>query len=141
MEILSDLTLDQLRNANLDQLRNAIQNKLASLTKKQLIILILKITDVDVDNLEIQDRPIEQYWPDGQIKERMTITKDVLGNVLFKEKMTVTYYDTKNRERDTMTFTKYDPQDRELSVRGIKHFPDGRQPIAFEGREYKENPK
>jgi len=139
MGILSDLTLEQLRNATLTQIRTAISNKLANLTKRQLIILILKVADVDIENYEIQDRSSEESWPDGQIKERITITRDVLGNVISKEKMTVTYYDTKDRERDTMLFFKYDPQDMELSIRGIKHFPDGRQPKAFEGREYKES--
>jgi len=137
MGILGDYTLQQLKDADVTVIRTKFKQKLDLMTKKQLIILYLKGNDTDIENMEIQDRPSEQDWPDGQIKERMVVTRDVLGNVISKEKMTVTYYDTKDRERDTMLFFRYDPQDKELSVRGIKHFPDGRQPRAFEGREYK----
>jgi len=137
MGILGDYTLQQLKDADVTVIRTKFKTKLDAMTKKQLIILYLKGNDIDIENMEIQDRASEEYWPDGQIKERIIITRDILGNVISKEKMTVTYYDTKNRERDIMIFTKYDPQDKELSVRGIKHFPDGRQPIAFKGGEYK----
>jgi hypothetical protein len=138
MGILGDYTLQQLKDAGVTVIRTKFKEKLDLMTKKQLIILYLKGNDIDIENMEIQDRSSEEYWPDGQIKEWTIRTRDVLGNVISKEKVTVTYYDTKDRERDTMLFFKYDSNDKELSVRGIKHFPDGRQPKAFEGREYKE---
>ena len=137
MGILSDYTPQQIKDANVNVIRTKFKQKIDLMNKKQLTILYFKGNDIDIENMEIQDKPNEEYWPDDQIKERITITRDVLGNVISKEKMTVTYYDTKDRERDTMLFFKYDPQDVELSVRGIKHFPDGRQPKAFEGREYR----
>jgi len=138
MGILGDYTPQQIKDADVTVIRTKFKQKIDLMTKKQLIILYLKGNDMDIENMEVQDRPSEESWPDGQIKQRIIITRDILGNVLFKERMSVTYYDTKDRERDTMIFTKYDPQDKELSVRGIKHFSDGRQPKAFEGREYKE---
>ena len=128
MGILGDYTPQQIKDAPTEVIRTKFKQKIDLMTRKQLIILYLKGNDIDIENMEIQDRPNEEYWPDGQIKERIIITKDVLGNVISKEKMEVSYYNTKDRERDTMIFTKYDPQDKELSVRGIKHFPDGRQP-------------
>jgi len=132
MGILGDYTLPQLKDADVTVIRTKFKQKLDLMNKKQLIILYLKGNDIDIENLEIQDRPSEEYWPDGQIKERITVTRDVLGNVISKEKMTVTYYDTKDRERDIMIFTRYDSQDKELSVRKLKHYPDGRQPEWIE---------
>jgi len=132
MGILGDYTLQQLKDADVTVIRTKFKQKLDLMTKKQLIILYLKGNDLDIENLEIQGRPSEEYWPDGQIKERINVTRDVLGNMISKEKMTVTYYDTKDRERDIMIFTRYDSQDKELSVRKLKHYPDGRQPEWIE---------
>ena len=132
MGILGDYTLPQLKDADVTVIRTKFKQKLDLMTKKQLIILYLKGNDIDIENLEIQDRPSEEYWPDGQIKERINVTRDVLGNMISKEKMTVTYYDMKDRERDIMIFTRYDSQDKELSVRKLKHYPDGRQPEWIE---------
>lgn len=91
MGILSDLTLEDLRNATLVQIQTAIKNKLAGLSKKQLIILILKVADIDVENFEIQDKEEGKDGPNGQVWRIRTI-RDVLGQIVRKERLDWTYH-------------------------------------------------
>jgi len=125
---LSDLTLEQLRNATLTQIRTAITNKLGNLTKKQLIILILKVADINVENMEIQDREEGEDGPNGQIF-RNQIYRDVLGNKLKSIKTEWVYYPGQEgrRQIDTITITEKDGDDKVVLIKEIKHLLDGGQ--------------
>ena len=125
MGILSDLTFEQLRNATLAQIRTAIQNKLLTLTKKQLIILILKVSDIDIEKHEIQDREEGEDCPHGQLW-RLRVIRDVLGNKLRSQRFDWTYYP--EGPVDIITQSELNDLDQIISVRKTKHYLDGRQP-------------
>lgn len=125
MGILSDLTLEQLRQATVTQIRTAISNKLANLTKKQLIILILKVADIDVEDMEVPDKEIGEDGVHGQIS-RLRVIRDILGNKLKSSKIDWSYYP--GGEVDIITQSKLDALDAVINVKKIKHFLDGRQP-------------
>ncbi len=118
MRILGDFTLDQLRQATVTQIRTAISNKIANMSKKQLIILILKVADIDIENLEIQDSETGQDGSNGQLW-RLRIIKDVLGNKLRSQKIEWSYYPEGN-VNEIWTY-EFDSNDVEISRKGIKH--------------------
>ena len=126
MGILSDYTIEDLRNATLLQIQTAISNKLKNLTKRQLIILILKVVDIDIESFEIQDREEGADGPNGQIW-KLRIFRDVLGNKLNSQRIEWTYYP--NRSIDEITTIQFDAANKEVSRKVIKHFKDGRQPV------------
>jgi len=66
--------------------------------------------------------------PHGQVK-RIYEIRDSEGVLLRKQKITWSYYPT--GEVDEIVTYELDPDDTVLSVKGIKHFTDGRQPISF----------
>jgi hypothetical protein len=105
MGILSDLTLEDLRNATLVQIQTAIKNKLAGLSKKQLIILILRVADIDVENFEIQDKEEGEDGPNGQVWRIRTI-RDVLGQIVRKERFDWTYHPGIEGKRPVHLITK-----------------------------------
>jgi len=125
MGILSDLTLQDLRAATVLGIRTAITNKINGMTKKQLIILILKVADVDIENFEIEEKTVFVEGPEGEIS-RLMVSFDALGNKIKSHKIDRIYYPT--GEIDTITLTELDALDVVKSVRKIKHYIDGKQP-------------
>ncbi len=117
----TDKTLDQVRNLTKEQIIMGITNRLNNLTKRQILELSYKLT-------EESNVSSEKYRGDGQPTEKLTVIKDILNNVVRKEKITWTYYP--RGEVDEISIIKFDPTDKELSKMVIKHFTDGRQPIA-----------
>ena len=124
MGILSDLSLDKLRGLAVGAIRAGVIQKINSLTKKQLIILILKVPDVDVDNLEMAEETGKD-GPNGQIS-RLRLIKDVLGNKLRSTNFGWSYYP--GNEVDIIATTELDQADQVLSTKKLKHYTDGRQP-------------
>lgn len=120
-----DITLEQLRAATKEQIINVINNRLQNMTKKQIIILILRLVGVEIDTYELEETIDSQDGPNGQILRRY-VRKDVLGNILSKLNIDWTYYD--NGPVHEITLTDLDPSDNITAKRIIKHFLDGRQP-------------
>ena len=125
MGILSDLTIQDLRNATLVQIQTAIKNKVDNLSKKQLIILILKVADIDIEKFEIQDREEGEGDSRGQLWQ-LRVMRDVLGNKLRSTRFDWSYYPTGTV--DIVTTTEMDAEDRVILIKRLKHYPDGRQP-------------
>ena len=117
----SNLTLAQLRAATKAQIITAITNWLTTRTKRQIIELLLDVTN-------IADRPDITRWPDGQIKRRDETFRDVEGNVTGGRRTNYDYYSL-GGEIDTITTIDVDADlTTGLSRKTIKHFLDGRQP-------------
>lgn len=131
MGILSDLNLNQLRQATLTQIRTAISTKLATLNKKQLCILILKVADIDIKNMEVQDREEGEGDSRGPLW-LLRVVRDVLGNKLRSTRFDYTYYPPqpdRTRPRDIITTTEMDENDQVIGIpKKLKHYPDGKQP-------------
>lgn len=117
----TDLSLDQVRGLTKEQIIIGITNRLNNLTKRQILELVYKVT-------EESNVSSERYREDGQPTEKITVVKDILDNVIRKDKITYTYYP--KGEVDEITILKLDPADKELSRKVIKHFTDGTQPIV-----------
>ncbi len=134
MGIFGNYTIEQLRKAvgegKFDQIRTALKTKIDDLTNKQLIILILKVADVDIENMEIQDREESEGDSRGQLWQ-LRVVRDILGNKLRSTRFDYTYYPPQpdgTQPRDTITITEMDADDKVISVKKLKHYPDGRQP-------------
>ncbi len=128
--MFKDLTVDQLRQLTKEQILAAINNRLLNLTKKQLIILTLRITGVDVDTYETTELTKSEDGPNGQIT-RLFETRDVLGNKLRSQHIHWTYYD--EGPVNEITITNLNQIDAITDRRIIKHFLDDRQPIIQPG--------
>jgi len=111
MGILSDLTIQDLRAATLSQLKTAVTNKINLMSKKQIIILILKVANVDIENFEIEENKI---------------VYDALGNKLRSWSVDYVYYST--GEIDLIVLKKFDALDTLIEEKKIKHYIDGKQP-------------
>jgi hypothetical protein len=111
MGILSDLTIQDLRAATLPQLKTVVINKINAMTKKQIIILILKVAYVDIENFEIEE---------GKI------VYDALGNKIRSWSVDYIYYPT--GEIDLIVLKKFDALDILIETKKIKHYLDGKQP-------------
>jgi len=91
MGILGDYTLQQLKDADVTVIRTKFKQKLDLMTKKQLIILYLRGDDLDIENMEIQDREEGEDEPNGQIYRIRTV-RDALGNFVRRERFDWTYH-------------------------------------------------
>lgn len=111
MGILSDLTIQDLRAATLAQIKTAVTNKINGLTKKQLIVLILKVAGLDIENFEIEEKGV---------------VYDVLGNKIRSKKIEFTFYPT--GEMDLIVLREFNNLDVIINVKKIKHYLDGKQP-------------
>jgi len=111
MGILSDLTIQDLRSATLAQLKTAVTNKINLMTKKQIIILILRAADVDIENFEIEENKV---------------VYDALGNKIRSWSIDYIYYPT--GEIDLIILKKFDALDALIEEKKIKHYLDGKQP-------------
>lgn len=123
-----DLTLEKLRAATKEQIITAINNKLQAMTKKNIIILVLRLVGVDIDTYELLGLVELDDGPNGQVRRRWTTT-DVLGNKLKSLSVDWTYYPA--GPVDEITIKWLDAADAVTSTRIIKHFIDGRQPIVL----------
>jgi len=121
----SNLTLAQLRAATKAQIITAITNWLTTRTKRQIIELLLDVTN-------IADRPDITYGADGQITRRDELFRDVEGNVTGGRRTNYVYYP--GGEIDTIETIDVDADlTTVLNRRTVKHFVDGRQPEQLEG--------
>ena len=130
MGILGDYTLQQLKDADVTVIRTKFKEKLDAMDKKQLIILYLKGNDIDIENMEIQDREEGEGDSRGQLWQ-LQVVRDVLGNRLRSTRFDYTYYPPQpdgTQPRDTITITEMDADDVVISTKKLKHYPDGRQP-------------
>ena len=128
--ILGDYTLQQLKDATVTVIRTKFKEKLDAMDKKQLIILYLKGNDIDIENTEIQDREEGEGDSRGQLWQ-LRIVRDVLGNKLKSTRFDHTYYPPQpdgTEPRDTITITEMGADDKVISVKKLKHYPDGKQP-------------
>ncbi len=124
---LADVTLEKLRVATKAQILTAISNKLSALTKLQLVRLILRVGDRDVDTiLEISDPETGADCPHGRLW-RLQVVRDIMGNKLRSTRFDWTYYppsaDGKCR-LDTITTKKMDALDNVISTDVNKHYQD-----------------
>jgi hypothetical protein len=111
MGLLSDLTIQELRATTLVALKTAVINKINAMTKKQIIILILKVASVDIENFEIEENKI---------------TYDALGNKIRSWSVDYVYYPT--GEIDLIILKKFDALGTLVEEKKIKHYLDGKQP-------------
>ena len=129
MGIFGNYTFDQLKDILLPldktQILTLYNNKLSNRTKKELLILALKILDVDIENLETQDREEGEDCPNGQVW-KLRVIRDILGNKLRSTKFDWSYYP--EGEVDIITTTEMDASDKVIAIKRLKHYPDGRQP-------------
>jgi len=136
MGIFGDFTIDQLKNILLPldktQLLTLYNNKLSNLTRRELLVLALKILDVDMSLWEEMKRIVNTGDARGQLLE-VDEVRDILGNKIKSTKREYSYYgDDPKSPRDTITITEMDNLDQVVNVRKIKHYPDGRQPEWIE---------
>jgi len=120
--MLTDLTIEQLRNSTKAQILDSIRAYMqANYTRRELIKL-LRERDT------IWDDPIDTYYPDGQIESSNEIERDddTLAQVS-RRYTTWTYYQT--GEVNVIKIEKYDENDVLKKTQRIKHYRDGRQPI------------
>lgn len=128
MITLVDLNLEELRRATLTQIKTSIKNKIDSMTKKQLIILILGVRNIDdVENLIFTKRVELKEDARGQLLE-IDVTEDVLGNKVKTTKREYSYYG--NDPKSPIRFIRtrhYDANDKELIGQGseIEHLSGG----------------
>lgn len=123
-----NITLDQLRALTKEQILTAISNRLAQLTKKQLIILILRIAGQDLNTWETTEQTQAQDGPNGQIA-RLHTTRNALGELIRSQTIDWNYYQT--GEVNEITITGRDASDAVTARHIIKHFLDGRQPVLL----------
>lgn len=137
MGILGDYTLPQLRDATANQItqaKTAVKNKIDNMTKKQLIIFLLRVADIDIENMEVADREEGEGDSRGQLWQ-LRVVRDILGNKLRSTRFDYTYYPPQpggTQPRDTITITEMDANDKVISVKKLKHYPDGKQPKWIE---------
>jgi len=134
MGILGDYTLQQLKDADVTVIRTKFKEKLDAMDKKQLIILYLKGNDIDIENMEIQDREEGEGDSRGQLWQ-LQVVRDVLGNRLRSTRFDYTYYPPQpdgTQPRDTITITEMDASDVVISIKKLKHYTDGKQPEWIE---------
>ncbi len=137
MGILGDYTIEELRKGTANQIiqaKTAVKNKIDNMTKKQFFIFLLKVADIDIENFEIQDREEGEGDSRGQLWQ-LRVVRDILGNKLRSTRFDHTYYSSQpdgTQPRDTITITEMDENDKVISVKKLKHYPDGRQPEWIE---------
>lgn len=138
MGIFGDYTVEQLRKAigegKFDQIRTAFKTKIDNLTNKQLIILILKVANIDIENFEIQDREEGEGDSRGQLWQ-LRVVRDVLGNKLRSTRFDYTYHPPQpdgTQPSDTITITEMDADDKIILLKKLKHYTDGKQPEWIE---------
>ena len=108
MGILGDYTIDQLRSATANQItqaKTAVKNKIDNMTKKQFFIFLLRVADVDIENMEIQDREEGEDSLNGQIY-RIRTFRDVLGNFVKRERLDWTYHPGSEGKRPVNLITR-----------------------------------
>lgn len=130
MGILGDYTPKQIKDADVTVIRTKFKAKIDAMTKKQLIILYLKGNDMDIENMEIQDRETGEGDSRGPLWQ-LRVIRDVLGNKLRSTRFDYTYYPTQpdgKHPRDVITIKEMDANDVVISTKKLKHYPDGRQP-------------
>ena len=133
MATLSDVTIEQLRALTVTQLRNAIKNKVDAMSKVQLIRLILGGTDFD-KVVTMQDNPVQTYYPDGQVKSKLVVNRDVLGAKVGSKRWDFAYYDKLSpRPIKEVIHTELDASDVVVGKKVIQYFTDGQQPVVVSG--------
>lgn len=120
-----DITIEQLRAATKAQIITVIDNRLQNMTKKQLIILVLRVTGQNIENWTEEIQIQAQDGPSGQTI-RQYQTKDALGNIISKRNINWTYYES--GPINEIFIDHLDSADILTLRQKIKHFLDGRQP-------------
>ena len=118
--LFPNVTIEQLRAAEQPQILTTLFNRLSALTKKQLIVFLLRVRDIDLETYELTELRESQDGPHGQVT-RLYVTTDVLGNKLRSLRIDWTYYS--NSPVDTIELVTLDPEDKEISRQTIKHPP------------------
>ena len=125
-----DLTLNQLVRATKKQIIDAIVVRLNGMTERRLKEFVWEIKGLILENLEYKESvEIENIdSPNGQVL-RIRETKDLLGQVLSKQRTEWTYYPT--GPVNEVAIIQLDATDKEIARKVIKHFLDGRQPVEI----------
>lgn len=134
MGILGDYTPQQIINADVTVIRTKFKAKIDAMNKKQLTIFYLKGNDMDIENLEIQDREEGEGDSRGPLWQ-LRVVRDILGNKLRSTRFDYTYYPPQldgTQPRDTITITEMDKNDNMISIKKLKHYTDGKQPEVIE---------
>lgn len=93
MPTLLTVTLAQLRSYTAAQIATALKNKIDTLTKRQLINLVLAIQSYDTDTDAQQgDDPVVTYGADGQVASQVQVIRNVLGNKVGSKRIDWTYW-------------------------------------------------
>jgi hypothetical protein len=120
--------------------------ELRKLTKRQILDAVVAALDTPsttkrallaflMDGETLPDAPKTKHRADGQIQEREDALRDVETDAVTQRTVTTwSYYeDEPRRPVNEIITTVYDGAGAVVSKRTVKHFPDGRQPIAVEG--------
>ena len=131
---LLNYTLAQMQAASPTQVtaaKTVVKNFIDGLSKADFIRLILYTQSVDVKAIiKLSDTPTRVIRPDGQVRAQTTVHRDVLGAATGSTVVAHTYYeDEPGKPVDTISITEKDAAGKTLTVRTIKHFKDGRQPL------------
>lgn len=122
-----DITLEKIQAARKEQILTDVTKDLDALDKKDLASFVLQAQQIAPIHRIIEKLVKSEDCKNGQVIRVYEIT-DVLGQKLGTRKAEWTYYEA--GPVDTITLTTLDALDKILSQKTIKHFPDGRQPIA-----------
>lgn len=104
-----------------------IGNHIKSITSSEWFLQVYE------ENLEIQDREEGEGDSRGQLWQ-LRVVRDVLGNKLRSTRFDYTYYSPQpdgTQPRDTITITEAGADDQVISVKKLKHYPDGKQPVQL----------
>lgn len=80
MPNLLNVSLSQLRSYTAAQIATALKTKIDTLTKRQLINLVLAIQDWQTDSeAQEPDNPVVTLGADGQVASQVQVVRDVLN--------------------------------------------------------------
>jgi len=123
MSKFTDKNLQELRDMNYGQIRSAQNQTFNSKSKKELIEIEME------GQTEFSDPTTGEDCPNGQVW-RLTVIRDAEGTKLRSNRVDWTYYPT--GEVDIITIIELDASDDIISMKQLKHYPDGRQPEWIE---------
>jgi len=129
---LFDLTQNQLVKATQVQILTKINDKLNAMPERRLKEFVWYLRDLIVEDLNYQEEVLVESidCPNGQVL-RVKETRDLMGNVIGKERQEWTYYPPQPDGKcpvDVYIKTIMDQNGNVISVSKLKYFIDGRQP-------------
>jgi len=126
--LFPNVTIEQLRAAEQPQILTTLFNRLSALTKKQLIVFLVRVLDIDVETYELTELTESKDGPNGQVT-RLYVTTDAMGTRLRSLRIDWTYY--LNGPVDAIDLVTLDPDEKEISRRTIRHRPGPGNPLSL----------